>query len=357
MIDEIEITAEIKKELNEVLNNSAIKTPEKARAVAGRLLRRGVQPTWRLIREILGTGSATTLQKAVNQYWSELGGYLDKLEKRPDLPEKLVTEFNHVWDSALQLAEIHAKAQVEEALEKIQKIEIEINQKNESLIKKIQEEQALKIEADLQLQQLKTEYEVQQKTLEQYGKSHQRLEVIIKENKKEFSVSLSAQEQVFAEKNTQLQQTYHVLEGSLEQAQQQLAANKSQQEMSEKQSQEIIIDLKQGKQAELDRQAKQYDSMLEHYSNEIGQLKTKLEVAEKQLRNNNNKAQSQHENNLVTTTELQSNVTMLLQSNKQLEKKNKDKSSQLAIQQSELQKLIREHTKLEVRFETLDFDK
>jgi DNA repair exonuclease SbcCD ATPase subunit len=356
-MNEIEITAELKKELSELLDNSKIKTPEKARAVAGRLLRRGIQPTWRLIREILGTGSATTLQKVVNEYWNELGSYLDKLEKRPDLPEKLVVEFNNVWDSALQLAEKQIKTDLDKEFTKVKEIEDEINKKNKVLSEELKEQTELKIASDAQLEQLKIEFEAQLIALEQREKSQQILEATLERNKKEFADSLNAQQQTNVEKYTQLQQTYHVLEQSLEQAKQLLSTNKLQQELAEKQSQEIIAELKQAKQAELDRQAKQYDSMLEHYSREIGQLKTKLEATEKQQRENNKKLQAQHEGNLVTVTELQSNVAMLTQNNKQLEKKNTDKSSQIEDQRLELQQLHKDFAKLEARFEVLNTKK
>ncbi len=357
MIDETEITAKIKKELSELLSNSTIKTPEKARVVAGRLLRCGIQPTWRLIREILGTGSATTLQKAVNQYWNELGGYLDKLERRPELPEKLVMEFNKVWDGALQLAEKEEKTKLKQEFEKAKTIETEINKKNESLVAKLKEENALKIEAELQLQQLKTVCDTQQEELNQYKKSQQILQTAIEENKKEFSNSLENQQKNNAEKYTQLQQTYHVLEQSLEQANQQLVASKTQQKLSEKQNQQVIIELKQDKQRELDRQAKQYDSMLEHYSNEIGQLKVKLETTEKQQDKDKKKLQALYEKNLVAMTELQANVVALAQSNKQLEKKNKNKTLQIKTQYAELQQLNKDYAVLEARFEVLNTDK
>jgi chromosome segregation ATPase len=148
-----------------------------------------------------------------------------------------------------------------------------------------------------------------------------------------------------------------VLEQSLEQTNQQLVANKAQQEVSEKQNQQGIIEAKQDKQRELDRQAKQYDSMLEHYSNEIGQLKVKLETTEKQQDKDKKELQIQHEKNLVAITELQANVTVLEKSNKQLEKKNKDKTMQIKTQHAELQQLNKDYAVLETRFEVLSTDK
>ena len=356
MIDETEITVEIRKELNELLN-SPIKTPEKARVVAGRLLRRGIQPTWRLIREILGTGSATTLQKAVNQYWDELGGYLDKLEKRPELPETLVTEFNKIWDNALQLAEKEAQNHLKEDFDKVKAIEDKIHEENKRLKENLKEEYSLKTEAELQLQQLKTAYQAQQAELDQSKQWQQSLKTTIEENKKEFSDGLQAQQQTYAEKHTQLQQTYGVLEQSLKQTAQQLVTSKSQQALSDKKNQHIINELKQDRQRELDRQAKQYDSMLEHYSNEIGQLKVKLEATEKQQNKNNKNLQRQHESNLITMTELQTNLAALSQTTQQLEKKNTDKSRKIETQSIELQQLNKDYAMLEARFGVLTMDK
>jgi len=353
MIDETGITETIKKELSKMLNNNNIKTQEKANAIAGRLLRHGTQPTWRLIREILGTGSATTLQKVVNQYWLELGNYLDKLEKRPELPESLVTEFNSIWDNALQCAEKEAQNSLEDEFKKVKAIEDKIQEENKLLTDKLESENRLKVELEQQFKQLEIAYETQQVALDQSKQSQQTLKEMIANNKKEFSRSLEAQQQNYAEKHTQLQQSYHVLEQSLEQVTQQLATSESQRALAERQSQQAMAEFKHDKQRELDRQAKQYDSMLEHYSHEIGQLKVKLDSAEKRHTKEKKSLQSQHENDLIKITELQSNVMTLAQKNEYLEKENLDQRHEIKEQSLELKRISKEHVILETRFEAL----
>lgn len=337
-----EIRVDITKELNELLNDNTVKTPEKARVVAGRLLRRGVQPTWRLVRDILGTGSATTLQSAVNQYWNELGGYLDALENRPELPKHLISEFNSVWDKALQLSEKKLEKRLEKAFDKAKYIEEEANNKNRTLEAELKKENRLKIVVQKQQKQLEQRYNVQYIQLEQAKKSQTKLEATIQEKEESYSASLDVQ-----------QQDYYSLEQSLQQLKQQLRSEKSQYVIVEKQHQKTLLAMKQDHQNELDRQAKQYDSMLDHYSNEIGALKVKQDTVEKQQTKYKKQQQMQRERNLVTITEQQSMITSLSQNNKHLDKKNTNKTTLITTQQIEIQQLHKMCTKLEIRLEIL----
>jgi hypothetical protein len=67
-----DILQKIRDELGEK-NKLGKQTTEQAHYVAKQLLEKGVQPSWRLIREVLGTGSASTLQKVVNDFWGNIG--------------------------------------------------------------------------------------------------------------------------------------------------------------------------------------------------------------------------------------------------------------------------------------------
>jgi hypothetical protein len=351
MSNEIEITDEIKKELSELIKNSEIKTPEKAKGVAGALLRRGVQPSWRLIREILGVGSATTLQNAVNQYWNELGRYLDKLEKRPELPESLVLEFNNVWDNALQLSEKQIKNNLQHAFEKAEKIERDVSIRNKELEDKLTQENTGKRALETQLQQLKQRYETQQEEYEQAKHALKSAQMKTKKNQEEFKISLKEQEKSYTKQYTKHQKSHQLAEQSLQKITQQLTFEKSQQNVLIQQHQHILVELKQDKQNELDRQAKQYESMLEHYSNEIGYLKVKQERFEKNKNKENQQRQTQYETNLVMITELQSKLTVLSQQNRALEKQNTHKASLLEQQQQELRQQHKESATLEARLE------
>ncbi len=111
-MDKNERVEKIQQDFADLLNDSAIKTPDKAKQIAHALLQQGVQPTWRLIREILGTGSASTLQNVVNNYWAELGQRLDHLEKRADVPNGLAKEFNKLWDKALKQAQTEVETRL-----------------------------------------------------------------------------------------------------------------------------------------------------------------------------------------------------------------------------------------------------
>lgn len=357
MSNEIEITDEIKKELGELIKNSEIKTPEKAKAVAGALLRRGVQPSWRLIRDILGVGSATTLQKAVNQYWNELGGYLDQLEKRPELPKTLVLEFNAVWNNALQLAETKIKNNLQRAFEEAEKIERDISLRNKELEDQLAQENAAKRGLEQQLQRLKQDYKTQKEAHEQAKNALNNAQINTKKNQDDFKRSLIEQEKNHTKQYTILQQSQQLAEQSLQNITQQLASEKSQQNLLIQQYKQTIVELKQDRQHELARQAKQYESMLEHYSNEIGRFKVKQEALEKDKDKENQQRQTQYEANLVTITELQSKLTVSSQRNRELEKQNLHKASLFEQQQQELQQRYKEKVKLEARLEILTTEK
>lgn len=342
MKNQMDITADITKELSELLNDSTLKTPDKARKVSGQFLRRGVQPTWRLVRDVLGTGSATTLQNAVNQYWNELGDYLDKLEKRPELPKQLVSEFNSIWDNALQLSEKKVEKRLKKAFDNAKCIEEEANSKNKVLEAVLKEEKKLKIVAQKEQQQVEQRCDALHLQLDQAKSLQKKLEKRIQEKKEEYSASLLAQ-----------QQAHSVQEQSLQQLKQQLLSEKLHNELVDKQHQKILLDMKQERKNELARQAKQYDSMLDHYGNEIGALKVKQDMDEKQQTEDKQKQQAQHENNLVVMAEQQAMMTSQAQNNKKLEEKNTNKTSFIANQQIEIQQLHNACTKLEVRLEIL----
>ena len=80
-------------------------TYEKVFEVADSLLAQGKRPTQQMVRNELGTGSLTTINKALNDWWQGLGARLLENSKRPDIPEPVFDSANTLWQQALAYAE------------------------------------------------------------------------------------------------------------------------------------------------------------------------------------------------------------------------------------------------------------
>lgn len=80
-------------------------TYEKVFEVADNLLAAGKRPTQQMVRNELGTGSLTTINKALNDWWQGLGVRLLESSKRPDIPEPVFDSANALWQQALAYAE------------------------------------------------------------------------------------------------------------------------------------------------------------------------------------------------------------------------------------------------------------
>lgn len=72
---------------------------------ADRLLERGIRPTQQAVREQIGSGSLTTINKALNDWWRTLGERITRQNQHPELPEPVLTAANQLWDRALAYAE------------------------------------------------------------------------------------------------------------------------------------------------------------------------------------------------------------------------------------------------------------
>ncbi len=88
-------------------------TYQKVFIAADELLALGQRPTQQSVRELLGTGSLTTINKALNAWWQSLGERLKMQRQRPDIPEQIFDMANQVWEKALaySAAENSAKRQ------------------------------------------------------------------------------------------------------------------------------------------------------------------------------------------------------------------------------------------------------
>lgn len=76
-------------------------TAEKVFHAADKLLSEGKRPTQQSVREIIGTGSITTINHALNAWWQSLSGRLNRQSEHPALPEPVISAASKLWDQAL----------------------------------------------------------------------------------------------------------------------------------------------------------------------------------------------------------------------------------------------------------------
>ncbi|MCW9053925.1 MAG: DNA-binding protein [Motiliproteus sp.] len=66
------------------------------------LLKEGVKPSQQNVRDRIGKGSATTIHKALNEWWGGLSARLDHQQKYSDVPDFLSKTLLDVWQQALE---------------------------------------------------------------------------------------------------------------------------------------------------------------------------------------------------------------------------------------------------------------
>ncbi|RDE24693.1 hypothetical protein DV711_03630 [Motiliproteus coralliicola] len=71
---------------------------------ADALLAEGVRPTQQGVRDRLGKGSLSTINKALNDWWQMLGQRLQQGRQYPDLPEPLAESMSQWWQQAVDSA-------------------------------------------------------------------------------------------------------------------------------------------------------------------------------------------------------------------------------------------------------------
>lgn len=81
------------------------KTRAKIFEVADQLLTEGVRPTQQNVRERLGSGSLTTINRALNEWWAVLGKRFEQSREGSDVPEAVVRLSSRLWNEALAYAE------------------------------------------------------------------------------------------------------------------------------------------------------------------------------------------------------------------------------------------------------------
>ncbi len=67
----------------------------------------GVRPTQQNVRAELGSGSITTINKALNDWWAELGDRLKTNTSHPMIPDPVAESASKIWVQALAYAEKH----------------------------------------------------------------------------------------------------------------------------------------------------------------------------------------------------------------------------------------------------------
>lgn len=80
-------------------------TQKTAQEVADQLLMEGVRPTQQNVRERMGSGSITTINKALNIWWKDLGQRLKANTSHPMLPDPVAESASKLWLQALAYAE------------------------------------------------------------------------------------------------------------------------------------------------------------------------------------------------------------------------------------------------------------
>ncbi|MCP4595372.1 DNA-binding protein [Neptuniibacter sp.] len=83
----------------------AINTQELAKKAADELLMEGVRPTQQNVRDRLGSGSITTINKALSAWWLELGERLKANSSHPMIPDPVAESASKLWVQALAYAE------------------------------------------------------------------------------------------------------------------------------------------------------------------------------------------------------------------------------------------------------------
>lgn len=83
---------------------------------AEELLKEGKRPTQQLVRERIGSGSLTTINKGLNEWWASLSQRIAQSDQGLDLPEPILRLSQRLWTESIGYArrEFTARAQARE---------------------------------------------------------------------------------------------------------------------------------------------------------------------------------------------------------------------------------------------------
>ncbi|WP_417583940.1 DNA-binding protein [Nitrincola sp.] len=95
---------------------------------ADTLLEQGIRPTQQNVRELIGTGSITTINRALGEWWGTLSERLNRRQAHPELPEPVLKLASQTWDRALAYAEKRFHEQAAQYTDKISVLEQALKQ-------------------------------------------------------------------------------------------------------------------------------------------------------------------------------------------------------------------------------------
>lgn len=105
-------------------------TAELVHEAADALLKKGVRPSQQNIREHIGRGSATTIHKALNEWWQQLSVRLQhQASSDTSLPEPVLKLTEELWRQAL----LRADARLDEQRQQLQ---LQYREKQQQLLEK-----------------------------------------------------------------------------------------------------------------------------------------------------------------------------------------------------------------------------
>jgi len=90
-------------------------TRDRVHEAADTLLASGQRPTQQAVRDLIGTGSITTINLALNDWWMNLAKRINRQSDHPALPEPVITAASKLWDQALA----YSHASLEEERQKL----------------------------------------------------------------------------------------------------------------------------------------------------------------------------------------------------------------------------------------------
>ncbi len=118
-------------------------TRERVFAAADKLLEEGIRPTQQAVRDQIGSGSLTTINRALNDWWQTLGERISRQQQHPELPEPVLNIASQLWDRALAYAENRFEEQRQQLIAQQQELRNRIQQSEQGgnqALKELQEQ-------------------------------------------------------------------------------------------------------------------------------------------------------------------------------------------------------------------------
>ena len=146
-------------------------TQELAKQAADELLQEGIRPTQQNVRARMGSGSITTINKALNSWWQELGQRFKANTQHPMIPDPVAESATKLWVQALAYAEKGLEGRREELESEYRALKLEsVGGRNEDQeeLKQLRA-QCLRLLQDAEKNQAQ-KYELQFKVSEGEGK-------------------------------------------------------------------------------------------------------------------------------------------------------------------------------------------